>query len=88
MAAKKTAKELINEARAKYRAALEAAKKVEAREKLELGDKLKAAAEKLNISPEELLRKLEQDNAATPAPLITAAPPVEAPGDEAERYND
>jgi hypothetical protein len=59
MAAKKTAKELRDEARAKYQQALDVARKVEAREKMELGEQLYRAAEELGTEPAELLSKIK-----------------------------
>jgi hypothetical protein len=59
MAAKKTAKELRDEARAKYLQALDVARKVEAREKMELGEQLYRAAEELGTEPAELLSKIK-----------------------------
>jgi hypothetical protein len=59
MAQKKTAKELRDEARTRYRQALDAARRVEAQEKMALGEMLRRTAEELGTEPEELLKRIK-----------------------------
>jgi predicted phage gp36 major capsid-like protein len=86
MAAKKTAKELRDEARARYRQALEAARKVEAHEKMALGEKLQRTANELGAEPEELLNKIKTVAVGLPMPPEGAAGETEL--EEPERYSD
>jgi hypothetical protein len=71
MAAKKTAKELRGEARAKYLQALDVARKVEAREKMELGEQLCRTADELGTEPGELLNRIK--TAAIPPTAVAKA---------------
>jgi hypothetical protein len=77
MAAKKTAKELRDEARAKYLQALDVARKVEAREKMELGEQLCRTAEELGTEPAKLLSKIKSLSVSQlPEPEAEGGPDV------------
>jgi predicted phage gp36 major capsid-like protein len=89
MAAKKTAKELRDEARARYRQALDAARKVEAHEKMALGEKLQRTADELGAEPEELLNKIKTVAVGLPMPPLNETDKTgETEPEETERYSD
>jgi hypothetical protein len=90
MAAKKTARELREDARVRYQQALAAARKVEEREKLALGDELRKAAEELGTEPAELLKRIKAAVPMPGTPEVKTAQEEDpdSSADEVERYSD